>query len=83
MKTYHIFHAINPQFEENVNQQRKYAGSVEADSLEQAYFKSQNWERHWNQQSPCRSTSVGDVIQDEDAVDFLVAGVGFRALIEI
>lgn len=84
MKTYHIFHAVMPQFEEHAEQERKYVGSVLAESLEHAFVRSQNHERHWNQQSPCRSTSVGDVIQSEDNdIDYLVAGVGFKALIQI
>jgi hypothetical protein len=83
MKTYHIFHAVMPQFEEIIEQERKYVGSVLAESLEHAFVRSQNLERHWNQQSPCRSTSVGDVIQSEDNnIDYLVAGIGFKALIQ-
>lgn len=81
MKTFHIFHAINPCFEEVEEQQRKYVGSVTADSFEQAYIKSQNFDRHWNQKKPCRSTSVGDAIE-LDSVVYMVTNTGFRLLIE-
>lgn len=81
MKQYYIFHAVLPSFDEEVEQERKYVGSVCAESLEQAYQKSQNLDRHWNKYAPCRSTSVGDVIQEDD-VDYLVAGIGFKAIIQ-
>lgn len=80
MKTYHIFHAVNPCFEEVEDQQRKYVGSVEATCLEEAYFKTQNFDRYWNKYKPCRSTSIGDIIQQDD-VDFMVAGVGFTMIV--
>lgn len=82
MKQYYIFHAVMPSFTEEPVQERKYVGSVCAESLEDAYQKSQNFDRHWNKYAPCRSTSVGDVIQEDD-VDYVVAGVGFNAIIQL
>ena len=81
MKKFHIFHAELPSFTEEPEQKRKYAGCVVAESLEQAFVRSQNLDRHWNQKKPCRSTSVGDVIQVDDT-DYLVTGTSFVALIE-
>jgi len=91
MKQYHIFHAIADQFKftETVYQPRIYVGFVQATSIEQAYFLSQNQEELWNKDfiphvwdkdAPCRSTSVGDVIQDDDKF-FMVCGTGFKELV--
>lgn len=82
LKEYHILHAELPSFTEEPQQKRKCVGSVFAESIEDAFLKSQNHTRHWNIQKPCRSTSIGDVIQD-DGVDYIVAGVGFKALVEV
>lgn len=73
---YNIYHAEHPTFDESFEGNRIYVGSVEANSLEQAYAKSQNIEWPWNIDKPCRSTSIGDVIQCEDQFH-MVAGVGF------
>jgi hypothetical protein len=78
---YHIFHATGPdKFSEVEIQPREYVGFVEADSLEDAFIKSQNQENPWNPVNPCRSTSVGDVIQNDDGEFHMVLGVGFRLL---
>lgn len=83
MRTFHIFHAVCPEFTEALDQHRQYVGSVTAESVEQAFVRSQNLERHWNQQKPCRSTSIGDIIQEEGQdIDYLVAGIGFKVLID-
>lgn len=82
MKEYHILHAVLPSYTDEPQQERKHVGSVVAASLEEAFIKSQNLERHWNKHKPCRSTSVGDVIQDGD-VDYVVSGVGFNILIQV
>jgi len=82
MKQYHIFHATSPlRFTETEIQPRKYAGFVNADSLEEAFVESQNTEEHWNPINPCRSTSIGDVIQDDNKF-YIVLGSGFEELIE-
>lgn len=80
-KHFYIFHAVQPTFTEEPKQQRKYAGTVVAENLQEAYAKSQNNDRHWNTKKPCRSTSVGDVIQEGDN-NFLITGTDFVALIE-
>lgn len=79
-KMFHVFLTINPHFEEQENQPRKYAGTVIAENLEQAFVKAQNLERHWNPDKPCRSASIGDVIQENDK-SYLVCGIGFRELV--
>jgi len=82
MGQYHIFHAVNPTFTEDKVQQRKYVGFVEAESEEMAYQKSQNFEELWNPTNPCRSTSVGDVIQGNDGF-YLVKNFGFELLNDV
>lgn len=83
MNQYHIFHAIHTgvRFTETEIQPREYVGFVYANSLEEAYINSQNIDDEWNPENPCRSTSVGDVIQDNDKF-FMVCGIGFKELIE-
>lgn len=84
MKQFHIFHSNSPDiFTETEIQSRTYAGFVEADDLEGAYIKSQNFDAlSWNEVNPCRSTSVGDVIQDNDDKIYMVCGIGFKELVE-
>ena len=78
MAQYHIFHSVGPRmFSETVKQPREYVGFVEASSLEDAFAKSQNGDNPWNPYQPCRSTSVGDVIQDNSGF-YMVLGLGFR-----
>jgi hypothetical protein len=80
MRQYHIYHCTTElAFTEKQTQPRTYAGYVDADSLETAYQKSQNLTEPWNTVFPCRSTSVGDVIQGEDGF-YMVSGVGFTKL---
>lgn len=79
MKQYHIFHAVSPlRFTEIEIQPREYAGFVNANSLEEAFKLSQT---DFNSDWDTRSTSVGDVIQDDDKF-FMVCGIGFKELIE-
>lgn len=78
---YHIHQVVNPTFSEDKVQIRRYAGFVEANSLEDAYLKSQNDERLWNPGVPCRSTSIGDVIQDDNGFHLVVSN-GFEELVE-
>ena len=79
MKVFHIFLAIKPLFEEVENQQRVFAGVVEADDLEQAFAKSQNSVRYWNRSKPCRSVSVGDVIEENGNMH-MVCNFGFKKI---
>lgn len=79
---YTIHHATGEyRFTETEAQERKIVGTVEAESLNGAYYKSQNLLDNWNKEEPCRSTSVGDVIQ-EDSKFFLVCGLGFKEILE-
>lgn len=81
MRQFQIFHATGKdRFQEVKVQPRIYAGYVEANSLEEAYRLAQNEEDVWNAVAPCRSTSVGDVIQDGDSFH-MVLGKGFRQLL--
>jgi hypothetical protein len=82
MKQYHIFHATHPglRFTETEIQPRQYVGFVEANSLEKAFEYAQNDHVDWAM-NEVRSTSVGDVIQDDDKF-FMVCGMGFKELIE-
>lgn len=78
MRTFHIYHAVNPTFTSEFDQERILIGTVSAQSLEHAYVRSQNIGGHWNPMNHCRSTSIGDVIQDdEDGVMYVVSGIGF------
>ena len=84
MKQFHIFHSTGTdRFQEIDIQPRVYAGFVQADSIEEAYMLSQNGDDgdEWNATNPCRSTSVGDVIQDSDTF-YMVCGRGFKPLEE-
>jgi hypothetical protein len=79
-RQFHIFHAIGEnKFKEVEFQEREYVGFVHATSLEEAFKKAQNTNKSWNEQSKCRSTSVGDVIQDNDKF-FLVCNQDFKEL---
>lgn len=83
MQQYHIHHSVDriKMFTPEVNQKREYVGFVEAESLDDAFHKSQNLDRdiNWNPTNPKRSTSVGDIIQDNEGF-YLVEDVGFRKL---
>ena len=82
MKVFNIYHAVGPdKFTETEDQIRIYAGHVEAMSLEQAFIRSQNLEFYWNAESPCRSTSIGDVIETNGKFH-MVCSTGFRLLVE-
>lgn len=82
MEQYHIFHCTQPTYEEISVQPREYVGFVEAKSLEDAFIKSQNLtDEPWNPLRPCRSTSVGDVIQANNCF-FMVLRSGFEPLTE-
>ena len=80
MAQFHIYHSTGEdRFQEVENQPRIYAGFVEANSLEKAFIQSQNDENVWNTANPCRSTSVGDVIESDEGF-YMVCGMGFRLL---
>jgi hypothetical protein len=77
MPQYHIHHATGVnRFREIDIQPRSYVGFVQAKSLQDAFVKSQtNFNKDWD----TRSTSVGDVIQDNDGFH-MVCGIGFKKL---
>jgi len=50
---------------------------IKADSLEDAFSKSQNEDSAWAQKNQ-RSTSVGDIIQDDEGNFHQVHGIGFE-----
>lgn len=78
---YNIYHAEGPnKFFEVEDQPRFYVGHVEANSLQMAYTKSQNFEWPWNVDKPCRSTSVGDAIELNGKF-YMVCGVGFKEIL--
>lgn len=83
MNQFHIYHSteVGKRFTETENQKRVYVGFIEANSLEEAFLKSQNGilMETWNILNPCRSTSVGDVIQD-DLGFYMVCNMGFKKL---
>ena len=85
---YHIFHSTDKEhmFTETEKQTRQYAGFVMANSLDEAFKESQNTcdedgkHESWNEtDNTVRSTSVGDVIQDDQGFH-LVLNVGFKFL---
>ena len=77
---YHIYHSTGVnKFEEVEEQPREYAGLVYANSLEECFTLAQNLDKVWNPVMPCRSTSVGDVIQADDGF-YMVCGTGFKLL---
>jgi hypothetical protein len=81
MALYLIYHCYEPNgFQEVDVQPRKYVGCVEAISLDEAYYLSQNFDEPWNPITPCRSTSVGDIIQSDDDF-FMVCNSGFQLLL--
>jgi hypothetical protein len=92
VKKFNIYHSFGiNKFEEVENQERIYVGDVEANTLEEAFQRSQNggiyntpnsWSSEalpWNLTDPCRSTSVGDVIKSDEGF-YMVCGMGFRLL---
>lgn len=83
-KTYFIHHCVNlvdvvGVYKETKNVARKYVGSVEAYTLNGAFIASQNDNSDWEKLGQ-RSTSVGDIIQDEDGFH-LVCNIGFETLL--
>lgn len=81
---YTIYHSTGKErFTEAPEQPRKEVGTVEANNLNEAFQRAQNgvlFKGHWNLDKPCRSTSVGNVIADEEGNQFLVLGMGFQQI---
>lgn len=79
IRQFHIHHAKSLlPFPQEI-QPREYVGFVHSGSLEGAFKASQNWDKPWNESQPCRSTSVGDIIQD-GADFYMVDNFGFKKL---
>jgi len=85
-KTYFIHHCVNlmdtvldKEIKDVNNVPRRYVGSVEAYSLNGAFTAAQNHNNDWGKLGQ-RSTSVGDIIQDEDGFH-LVCNIGFETLL--
>ncbi len=80
-------HLAGDYSNDSKNLPRKFVGSVQAYSLQGAFVASQNFENYsfpipydtWGKGN-VRSTSVGDVIQDEDGFH-LVCNIGFERLL--
>lgn len=81
-ESYDIYHAINPSYDDNSDQERVFVGKVYADSLEEAFKNSQNLFSEWNPTNPCRSTSVGDAIKDPEGKLHMVCGMGFKEIFQ-
>jgi hypothetical protein len=79
MKEAKIYHVTESAltFQAIPKQPRKLAGTVMATDPEDAYAKSQNLDGYWNEETPCRSTSVGDVVMMDDHY-YLVKSIGFE-----
>lgn len=83
-----IYHIKKTNFVAKKMPEVSYAkvGIVEAESLDDAYNKTQNIESSWLQNpdvsSPltqCRSTSVGDIIfSQEEKQGYMVMQIGFK-----
>lgn len=67
LKTFHIYHCINKKytFQEVEQQPRRYVGFVLANNMQEAFHLSQNDFGIEYRKYKARSTSVGDIIQDD------------------
>ena len=62
MRTFLIHQQVKPL--ESRNSEFEMVGIVKAVSHNAVFTATQNFEEHWNTDEPCRSTMVGDVIED-------------------
>lgn len=82
---YEIYHVVDnhihlvPRNDDRIIIAREKVGTIEADSVEDAFIKTQNFDTNWNTNKPCRSTSVGDIIKCNNDM-YQVLGVGFEKL---
>jgi len=81
LKLYHIFLAVESSstYTEEEFQIRKYAATVIAKDLEEAFKKSQNDFNPDYAKKNVRSCSVGDLIQDNDGF-YMVCASGFKLI---
>lgn len=80
-KQFHIYHCINKEFmfTETEKQPRKYVGSVMARDMEQAFMYAQNDFNEAYKKYGQRSTSVGDIVQDDHGF-YMVMNMGFKLI---
>lgn len=75
---YHpVFGELNSECTPNTHEY-EYIGDVEANSLEGAFKNAQNDFNPDYGFLDVRSTSVGDIIKDEDNRYYIVEGIGFK-----
>ena len=79
MNLYIIHQQTNPQ--DSKNNRFEVAGLIEAESHNEVFKKTQNWDEHWNTEEPCRSTMVGDIFEEisednEESVCYRVNDIG-------
>ncbi len=81
LSTFHIFHTVDKKtsFEEVEHQPRKYIGSVLAKDIDHAYKMAQNDFNPEYEKFKVRSTSVGDLIQDDYGY-YMVCNQGFKLI---
>jgi hypothetical protein len=82
-----IFHANDSNFKEEVQEDYTYVAWVETKDLNEAYQLTQNLDSYWTQnqgvithRKGLRSTSIGDVIEDDKGKMHLVACIGFKKI---
>lgn len=78
-KIYSAKHAIRAYLDGDYTK----AGEIECGNIDVAWALSQNTEDAWNKEAPCRSTSVGDIIEFDDVHGtnlYIVAPCGFDEL---
>lgn len=76
MKEFRILHL--DKLEDTTSPLRE-VGIVEAKNFQDAFVKSQNLDDSWNPDTLCRSTSIGDYIEDVESEEIQqVMSIGFR-----
>jgi len=81
LKMFHIYHSMNKKymFSEHEHQPREYIGYVMAKDIDDAFVKSQNDFGEEYREYKKRSTSVGDLIQDDYGF-YMVCNIGFKLI---
>lgn len=78
---FHIYHCIDEEdmFTDKEKQPRKYVGSVMAEDLDDAFKMAQNDFNPEYRKYNVRSTSIGDLIQDDYGF-YMVSGTGMKLI---
>lgn len=81
LSMFHIYHCIEKQymFTDRERQTRKYVGSVMAKDLDDAFRMAQNDFNEDYRKYKVRSTSIGDLIQDDYGF-YMITGIGMKLL---